>query len=257
MESRLEACSISDSPQTFTLLLNLPLELRQLIYAFYLSTITTYLTFPPRRVIPPLLLASHQLREEAMPFYHTNATFDFDSTLCFLDCMTNLNPKLLCKLRHITVVADAIRIQHGASCKRDEDDVRFHTFDAILPLFPGLRLDTLTIYEEFFIATDPVGLDEAYAFVSRYIHAQGFKRLVYVLPSDRLLDMEVSSTTTTPFGGAQQQQQQQQQQQVVVQTKRDPQPTCDCSGYAAGCIDIRVLGAMRIDFVARGDVVCL
>ncbi|KAL8801448.1 MAG: hypothetical protein Q9200_006945 [Gallowayella weberi] len=94
----------------FNLLLELPLELRELIYAFYLSSITVR---PPRCTIPPLLLASRQLREEAMPLYHANATFYFDSAIDFLDCLISIKHSLLCKLRHISVVGGAIKIKHA------------------------------------------------------------------------------------------------------------------------------------------------
>ncbi|KAL8802513.1 MAG: hypothetical protein Q9182_003753 [Xanthomendoza sp. 2 TL-2023] len=124
-----------------------------------------------------------------MPLYHANATFDFESARDFLDCLTSIKHSLLCKLRHISVVGGAIRIKHAhPGPSKVNWRSKLHTFDAILPLLPGLRLSTLTIYEDHHTSNDPFDLNDAYAFVSQYIQAQGFKRLICISANDQLLD---------------------------------------------------------------------
>lgn len=176
----------TDRGQAFRYLLDLPLEIRQQIYKFYLDSLP--LTYPD--LLPPLLLSSHQLHNEASITWrlswHT-AQFKFGGVRHLLRCLTSITHPTLCKLRHVSVTNHPLPLSpesphlsilsYGSRQGFDIDD--------LLPLFPGLQLSTLTIYDPNYGHQGAIDCPEtAYHALGAFVHSQGWKELIYFVPRD-------------------------------------------------------------------------
>lgn len=176
----------TDSRQAFRYLLDLPFELRQQIYTFYLDSLP--LTYPD--LLPPLLLSSHQLHDEASITWRLSwptAQLKFGSITCLLHFLTSIKHATLCKLRHVSVTNHFLPLSpepaHPFNICFGSRPV--FSFDDILPLFPGLQLSTLTIYDSFHGHQGATGCpDTAYITLRGLIHSQGWKELIYFVPHD-------------------------------------------------------------------------
>ncbi|CAD6581401.1 MAG: hypothetical protein ASARMPRED_000602 [Alectoria sarmentosa] len=169
---------------SFTRFLALPPELRNQIYASHFRTLTlVYPTFTP----PPLLFTSHQIHTEALPLLQKNATYNLLTTEHFVDYLTTLTPASLAQLRHISVRGVPFPVYP------DDDDTRYHThlFPSLLPLFPGLHLDTLEVIDAFHgkgVDEDGWGHEATYYHLEAMIKkGKGWKELVFKSVSDRWL----------------------------------------------------------------------
>ncbi|KAL8727096.1 MAG: hypothetical protein Q9166_006283 [cf. Caloplaca sp. 2 TL-2023] len=91
-------------------------------------------------------------------------------------------------------------------------------FDAVLPLFPGLQLETLWVgdpYHGKWSMEDGWGHNAAYHAVEDLIESQGFKEVTYVVEHDRFM-RPVSFTTSNGY---------QPGVQGTETTPREPQPS--------------------------------
>ena len=134
------------SPTTFPFLRLAP-ELRLKIYDYYFfQTPINYPTF--HSALIPLLLTCRQIYTEAIPLLHTSSHYIFPTARSLLTYLFSLSGPRLRLLRHVTVRGDPIPLY-------DPDDEpafsSFFSFDfpGVLRLFPGLQLDTLTVWDAY------------------------------------------------------------------------------------------------------------
>ncbi|KAL9074844.1 MAG: hypothetical protein Q9161_001982 [Pseudevernia consocians] len=188
---------------SFTRFLDLPIELRHQIYASHFRTIT--LTYPAF-TLPPVLFTSHQIHTEALPFLRPNASYNLHTTEHFFDYLTTLHPASLAQLSHISVRG----LPFPVYPVDDESCYHTHLFPGLLPLFPGLRLDTLEVTDAFHgadVGEDGWGHNATYSDLEDLIkEGKGWKELVYTSASDRWLEAVVfehfaNGTVTTETNG--------------------------------------------------------
>ncbi|KAF6220512.1 hypothetical protein HO133_002945 [Letharia lupina] len=173
---------------SFTRFLALPLEIRNQIYASHFrATTITYPTF----TLPPLLSTSHRIHTEALPSLRPNATYNLLTTEHLVDHLTTLTPASLAQLRHISLRGLPLPVYPS------DDDSCYHThlFPSLLPLFQGLRLDTLEVTDAYHgedVCEDGWGHNATYYDLEGMIkEGQGWKELVFKSASDRWLDAVV------------------------------------------------------------------
>lgn len=197
LASILSCCA--DPPQAFRYLLDLPIELRQQIYTFYLDSLP--LTYPD--LFPSLLLASHQLHEEASVTWRLSwptVHFKFGGIRHLLRFLTRIKHPTLCKLRHVSVINLPLDLSPDSSnlfniwFDPPESPKPFangyerprHIFDLhdLLPLFPGLQLSTLTIYDPFYGYQGAYHQETACHALGGLVRSQGWKELLYLVRHD-------------------------------------------------------------------------
>ncbi|KAL8852857.1 MAG: hypothetical protein Q9221_002233 [Calogaya cf. arnoldii] len=139
--------------------LDLPMELRQQIYISYMDALP--LTYPD--LLPPLLFSAPELSAEACYIwrrYWPRTQLRFNDTRQLVD----FNPHS--DHIHITEIFD---------------------FHKILPLFPGLQLSTLTLYDPFRGYQGSTDCrTRAYRDLDHLSASQGWKELIYLVHGDRL-----------------------------------------------------------------------
>lgn len=173
----------NDNPQqSFTRFLTLPRELRDQIYASHFRSLTlTYPTFTPS----PLVFASHQIHTEALRFLRPNAIYNLLTSEHFIDYLTTLTPASLAQVRHISVCGYPLPVYP------DDDDSCYttHSFPSLLPLFPGLQLDTMEVIDAYHgkdVVEDGWGHNATYGDLEDMIkNGQGWKELIFRSASDR------------------------------------------------------------------------
>ncbi len=173
-----------DPQQSFTRFLAFPGELRNQIYASHFRFLTlTYPTFTP----PPFVFTSRQIHIEALPLLRPSATYNLLTTEHFIDYLTTLTPASLAQLRHISVRGYPLPVY-------PDDNVPSyctHLFASLLPLFPGLQLDTLELIDAFHgrdVEEDGWGHNATYDDLETMIkNGKGWKELVFKSASDRWL----------------------------------------------------------------------
>ena len=126
------------------------MEIRHAIYTKLFQSTT--LTYPHSNC--PLLATNHQIRNEALPLNYKHATFNFKLAEHFADYVTSIDRSTINKLRRIRVKALPFPLY-------DPEEESFYTtygFPNVLKLFPGLQLDTLTLFDAYHgenISEDP------------------------------------------------------------------------------------------------------
>ena len=176
------------SIQTIFPFFRLPLELRQQVYSYFYASLT--LTYP-NLACGSLTDVSHQVCEESMPAYYKNVHFSFLNTKHLVDYLANIDSTTLPKLRHISVRGHPFAVY-------DIDDRAYTAqfFSAVLALFPGLQLSTLTVRDschEPGAICDLWGHEASYTDVEELIMSDGFKNLIYVSTSDRFMKLAVEA----------------------------------------------------------------
>ncbi|KAL8653937.1 MAG: hypothetical protein Q9210_001809 [Variospora velana] len=168
---------------SFTPFRRLPIELRHRIYTAHFSTLSqTYPAIHP----PPILLASRQLHDEALPSYWRTTHFAFTGTKHLVDFLTSIPDSTLRSLRHVSVRAYPFPV-YPVDAQRGYVT---YLFDRVLSLFPGLQLSRLWVgdpYHGVGVDEDPWGHDLAYAMVEMLSRGDAWRELVYVVEHDRFM----------------------------------------------------------------------
>ena len=157
--------------------LKLPVELRLKIYAHYFRSLKP--TYPHFCSPPALLHTCRSIYNAAQPLYIKNTTLDLRTTANLVDFLTSLSTPRIKQLRHLSLRALPFPIY------TDEDMDCFHTygFDQVLPLFPDLQLDTLTLTDAYHgphVSEDPWGHRATYGEVRSLVEAGcGWRKLIY------------------------------------------------------------------------------
>lgn len=94
----------------------------------------------PRDVIA-LRLACQQFRTEIDDSWHSEVTYHFPTTVSFIDVLSQWPKAKVCALRYARVVDTPLPLY----AYDNEDFFITHTFGDALPMFPGLRLEVLTL----------------------------------------------------------------------------------------------------------------
>ncbi|KAF4629339.1 hypothetical protein G7Y89_g8812 [Cudoniella acicularis] len=162
--------------------LMIPVELRRLIYKELFTTTTTKHGFSSTSwTHTSVLRTSRQLYKEARPIMLRNILLHFSSTCKFLDCMTDLPADDISQLRYIRTKSFPFPLY------ADEDAFSYTTyfFGALLPLFPGLQLDLLTVEDCFHDkdVNDGFGDVGTYLDIQELITTKGWKELHYITPT--------------------------------------------------------------------------
>lgn len=158
-------------------LLELPVELRLKIYAHYFRSLKP--TYPHFCSSPALLLTSRSVYTAAQPLYIKNTTLDLRTTANLVDFLTSLSAPRIKQLRHLSLRALPFPVY------TDEDLDSFHTygFDQVLPLFPDLQLDTLTLTDAYHgphVDEDSWGHGATYGEVQSLVKSGcGWRKLIY------------------------------------------------------------------------------
>ena len=128
-----------------------------------------------------ILTTCRQIHNEAILLLPPNVSFHFISTEAMLDCLTTLTPELIRRIRHIRVKAFPFPLY----ASEDASYYTTHDFAAILPIFPGLRLDCLVVedcYHDEGI-NDGWGDEGTYFTIQSLIESDGWNELHFVSPS--------------------------------------------------------------------------
>ncbi|KAL8974226.1 MAG: hypothetical protein Q9197_001539 [Variospora fuerteventurae] len=165
---------------SFTLFRRFPIELRHRIYTAHFSTLTQ--TYPAIRP-PPILLASRQLHDEALPSYWRTNHFAFPGTKHLVDFLTSIPDSTLRSLRHVSVCAYPFPVYPVDA----PGGYITYLFDRVLSLFPGLQLSRLWVGDPYAVALEPWGHDVAYAMVEMLSRGDAWRELVYVVEHDRFM----------------------------------------------------------------------
>lgn len=134
-------------------LLSLPAELRLSIWEQYARDLTLH--FPHQEDVrqphPFALVETCQfIRSEALPVFWQNLKIHCGGTDQLLDAFDSLTREQLSALRHLSVnniPASNLNMKVFDEESGTEDDMSIGWMD-VIPLFPGLQLDTLTIYNQ-------------------------------------------------------------------------------------------------------------
>ncbi|TFK71878.1 hypothetical protein BDN72DRAFT_895267 [Pluteus cervinus] len=125
--------------------LHFPTELRLKTYTYYLESAIIRIPGPPLPNTLALLSTCRTIYQEASPQVISTATFSLWSTRNLIHFLGSLSDNDLRALRHIAVCVTMYYFEgmaHGTSGS--------HSFADALSYFPGLQLDTLTVYTGYY-----------------------------------------------------------------------------------------------------------
>ncbi|KAH6678141.1 hypothetical protein B0J14DRAFT_582033 [Halenospora varia] len=167
-------------------LLGIPIELKRLIFkSLFSSMITRHGFGTTSSTSTSLLRTCRHFYKIARPIMLSNITLHFSSTCKFLDCLTNLTPDDITQLRYIRTKSFPFPLY------RDEDFFPYttHDFSSVLPLFPGLQLDLLTVEDCYHDerVNDGLGDVRTYIDATFLIHSKGWKELHYITPTTEFM----------------------------------------------------------------------
>jgi hypothetical protein len=174
-------------PQTSSMLLQLPRELRDQIYTCLFTS--TRLTFGERAIsrieaktMKPtpnalaILRTCHQINQEARPLWLGQVLFCFENPEDLLDKLSALAPAILSQIRHVRTGGRPVMLQPIG----DDDDV-FYRLVWVLKLLPGLQLDKLTVLG---FSSGEIAY---YTLEGLAKHGTGWRELHFITPNSAML----------------------------------------------------------------------
>ncbi|KAH8662914.1 hypothetical protein BGZ60DRAFT_412264 [Tricladium varicosporioides] len=167
-------------------LLGIPIELKRLVFNSLFSSITTRHGFETTSSTNTSLLRTcRHFYKIARPIMLSNITLYFSSTCKFLDCLTTLTSGDIAQLRYIRTKSFPFPLY------RDEAYFSYttHNFSSVLPLFPGLQLDLLTVEDCYHDenVNDGWGDVGTYMDAMSLILSKGWKELHYITPTTEFM----------------------------------------------------------------------
>jgi hypothetical protein len=163
-------------------LLTIPLEIRRSIYKeLFRSTIVRHGFGSIGSEHTSILCACRQIRDEAKEYIAPNITRHFSSTATMLDCLTAMSPENISQARYMRVKAFPFLIRDG-----DFFTYISYGFANVLPLFPGLQLDRLTV-EDPYRPGDGFGDLGTYSDIESFLTSFSWKELHYISPSTEFI----------------------------------------------------------------------
>lgn len=187
-------------------LTDLPPEVRLQIYKhiFQSTTLTYRSTIDPEETEPPhpprqrnilgILLTSRKIFQEAHPAWLQHTTFYFPNTSCFIFFLARLPPQILPRIRHITVKAFPVPLDYPPGSAV----TIVHNITSLLPLFPGLQLDLLTVLDCFHDpdVNDGWGDSGTYSLADDLVESDGWRELHFHSPTTEFLNYDPPQTST-------------------------------------------------------------
>lgn len=111
-----------------------------------------------------------------------------------IDYLTGITKSELIRLRHMSVRGIPLPIYHAPHLYPPKDDCLYKPYDfhSVLPLFPGLQLNTLTVYDAYHgegVCEDVYGHWGTYREIEGFVkRAKGFQELAFISANDRCLN---------------------------------------------------------------------
>jgi hypothetical protein len=174
-------------PQTSSILLQLPRELRDQIYTCLFTS--TRLAFGKRAIsrigtktIKPMpnalaiLRTCRQINREARPLWLGQVLFSFENPEDLLNKLSALAPATLSQIRHVRTGALPVMIH-----PIEDDDEVYYRLVWVLKLLPGLQLDKLTVLG---LSSGEITYHTLEGLVK---HGTGWRELHFITPNSTML----------------------------------------------------------------------
>jgi hypothetical protein len=177
------------------MLLTIPIELRQKVFkALFRSTIVSHGFNSISTSHTSMLRTSRQLHDEAKPLMAPNISLHFKHTEAMIDCLTSLSASEIQNIRHIRLKAFAVPLLP----KGEPGYYTTFSMPAMLPMFPGLKLDRLVVEDCYHDegVNDGWGDIGTYYTIERLLEIDGWKELYFTSPTTEFLSSGNDSRNT-------------------------------------------------------------
>jgi hypothetical protein len=171
------------------MLLTIPVELREIIFKQLFGSITVRHGFgSTSSTHTSILRTCRQLHSEAKPLMAPNISLNFKNTEAMVDCLTTLSAVDIQNIRNIRLKGFPVPLY----AKKGAGYYMTYAMSFTLPMFPGLKLDCLTVEDCFHDEGVNGGWGDCgtYFDIESLLKSDGWKELHFISPATEFMSSQ-------------------------------------------------------------------